>query len=233
MRRFVQRLISTGLVCLIALLATAAARASETEIVYLQSGQQHSGQSRGIEGGVLRWELPHGDIISIPIDDIDRIEHPVPVADEPAAVPASGETASSPPGAPEAIATPSAAGVPSPDIPPDTGHVMGRFESSFGSVGEKIDRIFADCDTWTKRFEFGGRVIKGNSDEDFLNVGFKMEKKTPQRFSQVEGGGQYGSSHGDVTSDRWFLNGTIDWNKENDDKWIWFAASKNEYDAFE
>lgn len=235
MRRHFNRQLGTGLLCLILALATATTRASEPEVIYLRTGQQYSGISRGIDQGVLRWELPHGDVISIPIDDIDRIELPVPIAALPAteAVPASSEEAASPPGAPEAITTPSAAGVPSAALATETVHEMGRFEAGFGSVGEKIDRIFAECDTWTKRIEFGGRWLIGNSDEQFVNVGYKMEKKLPQRFTQIEGGGQYGKSDGNVTSDRWFTNGTIDWNKETNEKWIWFATSKNEYDDFE
>jgi putative salt-induced outer membrane protein YdiY len=215
--------------------------AAETETLYLRNGKQLSGISRGVENGLMRWEMPHGETITIPLDDIDRIEHRVPPAPlaEPSEreieqpPPAEGKTAASgenDPGGTDPSATKEATDAPTEE----TIYEMGSFERLFGNRGAPFfDRAIEVGNTWTKRLEIGGRLLSGNTEENFFNTALLFEKTTERFFTQIDAGGQYSAQQGNATSNRWFLNGNMDFNKRTEEKWVWFASSKNEHDEFE
>jgi len=247
MRSFTQTSILLAFTCLL-VLAPQYSRGDDAEILYLRSGKQLSGVSRGVESGLLRWQTPQGETISIPVDDIDHIECSVP-SPVPVTAASSSDGSGSPdippappdsPDADEPGKSPSKAGDASPEPDGDAAEsaedeteVMGRYEEVFGRFGAEVDDADDYWNSWTKRLEIGGRTLRGNTDEDYLNTGLKMEKKSDRRFAQIEAGGQFSRVRSVPTSNRWFANSTTDFNKQTEDKWVWFAASKNESDEFE
>jgi len=233
MGRFSQLVYLCCVTGILLLLAPAASRADEQETLILRNGQTWAGISRGIEGGMLRWEKPAGEVVTIPLDDIERIEHLVPLVPPPAPPEESVDGSPEPTPAAEDSTVVPAAEAPAESVVATEVHEMGRFESVFSRAGASIDETFGYCDTWTKRLEVGGRLLHGNTEEDFFNTGLLLEKRADKRFTQIDAGGQYSRSRRVATSNRWFVNGTMDFNKQAEEKWVWFAASKNEYDEFE
>src|SRR5690606_6644629 len=85
---------------------------------------------------------------------------------------------------------------------------------------------------WTKRLELGARMIDGNSDNDYVDVKALFERQLPTQTGQFEAGGHFAQAQGDRITNRWYVNGNIDFSRSNEG-WMWFASSKNEYDEFE
>ncbi len=230
MRSIAQTIPFLALTVLLSILFPNQSRGGD-ETLFLRDGRALEGSSLGIESGLLRWQTRDGERFWFPFEEIDRIEYPAPEFDISVAALLGYEPALPDiPPAPGETAIPNAATGVSPILSPAS---PGRYESAFGRFGARVDDVFKYGDSWTKRFEVGGRVLRGNTDEDFLSMGLKFEKKSEHRFAQIESGGQLSTKNGDPTSNRWFVNGTIDFNKQTEERWVWFATSKNEYDEFE
>ncbi|MBA4031091.1 MAG: hypothetical protein C0478_09415 [Planctomyces sp.] len=83
---------------------------------------------------------------------------------------------------------------------------------------------------WTNRIQLGGNFTNGNSNVDIVDVLTQFERSTAVSLRQMELGGQWSQSTGVVTANRWWLNGNFDWPfSSEEDKWITFLSSKNEY----
>ena len=186
-----------------------------SERVYLKKGDPLVGVNRGFtEQGIL-WEQPNGKTIEILLEDIDRIEYPgipIPRFDDSAADDFN-----------EGI------------LEPLTGSGEGAISEVTAPTTNTLKNIFhatvSGFEAWTKRIEIGGRFLDGNSDEDFITAGGKFERIHGNSVGQIDFGGQYGRSDGDITSNRWNANLTYDYGKSGN--WIVFATAKNEYDEFE
>ncbi|MGH7127536.1 MAG: DUF481 domain-containing protein, partial [Planctomycetaceae bacterium] len=96
---------------------------------------------------------------------------------------------------------------------------------------EAYGRALVETSAWTDRIEIGARMLDGNTDEDYVNVRGKFERQKATKFAQFDLGGQYGRSGGDPTSNKWFANGTIDFDRGGN--WIMFVTARNEFDEFE
>lgn len=168
----------------IGLLAVAAARADEPDVLHLRSGEQFSGFSRGPEEDLLRWRMPYGDDIWIPLDAIDWVEYAKPIVEPPKPKSELGEQ-------------PSDESEPGDDAAETDG-----------------DGRFAFFDRVTKRLEIGARFLDGNNDQDFVDTKLIIERDTGNRRIQFDVGGHYGQSAGNRSTNRWFANSTIDFVKE-------------------
>lgn len=199
------RLLVTFL-CLVLVPATGFAAAPEgaaRETLTLKNGDRMTGISHGVSEEGLDWELPYGERVIIPLDEVDRLDP-------------TGETGKSevvPAGAAAAAATPV---VPLTE-PPEP---LPRWRQA-------IHAMSSDVYDWTKRLSVGGRFVDGNSNETHVDVAALFEKKTENRFSQINAGGQYGEANGTRGVNRWFANSTTDFNIE--EPWIWFLNVNDEY----
>lgn len=196
------------------LIWTTAVRADGIETIFLRSGDQLSGTSRGPENGTMLWEMPGGEIMRIPLGVIDRIEYGQPPAGEKFDVAASAGIS-----------------VGDDEENPISPEVAGSGPVTSSYFDSTYDYMCRQASDWIKRLELGGRFLDGNSDQDFLNVMTLFEREQHNRFAQLELGGQYGSSRGELSTNRWYTNGTVDFYREGN--WILFVTSKNEYDEFE
>lgn len=203
-------------------------RADSPEVLFRRNGENVAGRAVGFEDGALKWQTVGGQILTVPIGDIDRIEYhrdtaqparhgPVVTATNPEHPPSAG--------GPD-LAAPEKVGAVADAEPP-----RSYFELVYSSLESTYARAFTGVSDWTERIELGARFQDGNTDSDFLNVAAEFEQKTESRMVQIEGGGQYGQANGDLNTNRWFANATVDFNR--DGNWILFVTSKNEYDEFE
>ena len=199
---------------MVVLFWAAAARADVIETMFLRSGDHITGTSRGPENGAILWEMPSGEIMRVPLGVIDRIQYGQPPADDRFDVAATADISVN-----DEQETPL-----SPEVAGSGPVTSNHFYSTYGYMCRQVS-------DWTKRLELGGRFLDGNSDQDFLNVMTVFERERHHRFAQLELGGQYGSSRGELSTNRWYSNGTIDFYRE--ENWILFVTSKNEYDEFE
>lgn len=85
----------------------------------------------------------------------------------------------------------------------------------------------------TRRIELGGRFVDGNSNSDSLNVLGEFGRRTDRIDEEFEFGGIVSSADGELISNQWWANGTVDFNRADDAKWLFFITSRNEYDQFE
>jgi hypothetical protein len=213
-----------------------AAPCHAAEILYLKSGDRFSGTSRGLSDGTLRWQMPYGGEIRIPLEAVDRIEYPAPSLAGPLpdseAVPITNEVP--PLEVPSAAQGDSGPLIPDGDLPGDEDletcgpgylhSLVERFENTQNAAAKQFV-------VWTKRIELGARFLDGNNDQDFIDVTAKIERENADPYVDADFGGQYGQNRGDRATNRWFGNVTVDFAKER--KWIFYLSSKNEYDEFE
>jgi putative salt-induced outer membrane protein YdiY len=181
------------------------------ESLYLKNGDRLTGISHGLTEGQIDWELPHGQRILIPIDDVDRLEQLL--APTPEQLKAAAEKAS--PDAAELLGPPlDASDLEIPEQKPRWRRVLSALSD--------------DVYDWTKRFSVGGRIVDGNSKETNVDIAALFEKKTEDRFSQINAGGQFGQTNGTRGVNRWFANSTTDITTPYD-PWVWFLNINDEY----
>ena len=100
-----------------------------------------------------------------------------------------------------------------------------------GATSLVYQSVLTGMEDWTKRFEIGGRYLAGNSEQETLNLGAKLEKHVSERqFAELDLKGDYGRNRGDTSSNRWTANGTYDFSQKGD--WILYITSKNEFNEF-
>lgn len=197
----------------------AAARGAEpTERLLLKSGQQYRGVHRGFADAGIVWERPDGTRMTIALEDVERIDYPLP-----GMVPKLERSA-------RVTTFDNGESITEYDSD-DPGAGWNPWELTHDSVDDLFNSTVDGFVEWTQRVELGGRFLDGNSDEDFINAGGKFERRHENSVGQLDFTGQYGRSDGDVTTNRWNGNATYDYGREGN--WIVYAAAKNEYDEFE
>ena len=128
------------------------------------------------------------------------------------------------------------------DGPPDTslGSVeqgaTGRADRYLGigvpvSWRSLVQEAGQTATVWTKRLEIGARVLKGNTDQDFVRVAAEMLKEKGDSVHQIDWGGRFGQVNGRRNANRWYLDSTIDRLQPGD--WLLYFSSKHEYNEFQ
>ena len=84
---------------------------------------------------------------------------------------------------------------------------------------------------WTKRVEVGAKILKGNTDQDFVRVAAEMLKENEQSVHQIDLGGRFGQVNGQRNTNRWYLDNTVDHSQPGD--WLLYFSGKHEYNEFQ
>ena len=84
---------------------------------------------------------------------------------------------------------------------------------------------------WTKRVEVGAKILKGNTDQDFVRVAAEMLKENEQSVHQIDLGGRFGQVNGQRNTNRWYLDNTVDHAQPGD--WLLYFSGKHEYNEFQ
>ena len=191
-------------------------RADDGESLRLSSGERLTGTFQGIDDeNRILWQLKTGEQIPFPSDAVDSVEfaerhvfeidpenNPFEVVDEEGSWCHEQRSA-----------------------------IPGWLRPSYDGAAALYEGTTDGFQRWTKRMELGARLIDGNSDQDFLNVAGKFERKENSWLGQLDFGGQYSQSDGDPKTNRWIGNATFDYGRHGN--WIVFATTKNEFDEFE
>lgn len=192
------------------------------EVLVLKGGASLTGLSHSVTDGHVVWETVDGERLEVPFELIQRLDLSCPdfqVEDPDNS--GSGDTSNEAEQAgAEEVPTGDAARAESVGPGSRSGYFVTAWHSGWESASN-----------WTKRLEFGGRFLDGNSDDDFLDVGGEFEQENVDHLYQIEFGGEYGQSKAERQTNRWYGNATFDFTKQG--KWILFVTSKNEYDEFE
>ena len=204
------------------------------EQLFLKNGDRYSGISRSVTDDRLLFELPHGQQLDVPLTEIDRLEYvDVRTGDLLGSEgPAKGDTAAT---ESASVASGNPAGLPTPMISADQPPLPDG--QAIGPDGLPIEefpwrkrmwRLWQKhLVEWTKRVGLGFRFVGGNAEETNVDLSANFEQRREDRFTQINLGGQYGSSNGVRGTNRWFANSTTD--SEMTEKWIWFLNINDEY----
>lgn len=200
------------------------------ETLYLKDGQYFSGESIGFEDGNILFRLSDGQVQSILLGLVDRLEYNS--ANQDAGAASSEQTL--------------LINNENPDLPPlpsvidqvpvsDPSDGFPKFEdgevSPFGQIEEYYDHCWEYVEVWTKRLELGGTFLGGNTNRDYVTTGLFLEKSDNDNLFEFEIGGRWGESNGVRDANRWYGNATLDIARTTD--WIIFVTNKNTYDEFE
>ena len=197
-------------------LAVGPAAAGEPETLYLKGGDRLSGFNRGIDEDSVSWELPYGQVLSIPLSSIERIEYPVSAG-------LNGQTNSE--DGPDRAETPLSESNWFYD------GAMRLVDSALERYDSYRDFALQEAEQWTRRVELGGRLRDGNTEEDYVNVRGRFERSDENRMLSFDLGGRYGFVNGRPSENRWYGNSTLDISRKG--SWILFLTNKNEFDEFE
>ncbi len=207
----------------------------KVEKLFLKNGDAFTGTKQGETDGRLIWKLDYGDLLAVPLDQVDRIE-----------LPKEAMPLTAPPAPPEPPAPPPVT-APPPPVPP-TPEALARAKLELERQEELLDiekhpysftrfgrraraAIELPLKDWTKRFTLGARYLTGNSDESNVNTLADFEHKTTWLNTQVQFGGQFGQSNGVRGTNRWYASSTTDFTKTKN--WIYFIKHMDEYDEFQ
>ncbi|WP_339728994.1 DUF481 domain-containing protein [uncultured Gimesia sp.] len=200
------------------------------ETLYLKDGQDYSGESIGFEDGNILFRLSDGQVRSILLGLVDRLEYnSTDIASDSAA---SNETLlvnndnTSLPPLPSLIDQ-----VPVMDPLDVSPMPEAEDESQFKQIEDVCDQCWDYVEIWTKRFELGGTFLAGNTQQDYLTTGLYLEKSDNDNLFEFEIGGRWGQANGVRDANRWYGNATLDIARTTD--WIVFVTNKNTYDEFE
>jgi len=100
--------------------------------------------------------------------------------------------------------------------------------SNWRSLVDEAGRV---ARRWTKRVEIGARVLRGNTDEDFVRVAGVILREQENSLHRVDWGGRFGQVNGLRNTNRWFLNSTID--RSQPGGWLYYISSRHEYNQFQ
>tara|TARA_R110002095_G_scaffold188132_1_gene165401 strand:+ start:721 stop:1845 length:1125 start_codon:yes stop_codon:yes gene_type:complete len=202
---------------------------SGTETLYLKDGQHLLGESIGLEEGKILFRLSDGEVRSVLLEAVDRLEYGTPNSDvnapsqdEKLLVNSEGDGESALP----PLMTTGLTG----EIPPQPEPVFMNV-MPFDQIEEYYDRCWEQVEIWTKRLELGGTFLGGNTDRDYVTTGLFLEKSDNDNLFEFEIGGRWGESNGVRDANRWYGNATLDIARTTD--WIVFITNKNTYDEFE
>ncbi|WP_198000643.1 DUF481 domain-containing protein [Gimesia fumaroli] len=207
-----------------------AGETAPAETLYLKDGQYFSGESIGFEDGNILFRLSDGQVRSIMLGVVDRLEYnstEEESADSSSkeALLVNNENTALPP-LPSVIDQ-----VPVPDPLDASPMPEQENESHFKQVEEVCDQCWDYVEVWTKRMEIGGTFLAGNTDRDYVTTGLFLEKSDNDNMFEFEIGGRWGQSNGVRDANRWYGNATLDLARTTD--WIVFVTNKNVYDEFE
>jgi putative salt-induced outer membrane protein YdiY len=174
------------------------------ERLFLRSGDELTGRSLETSDGRLVWMYRDGDILHIPLDQIERLEAGPPLI-PPSPAPAE----------------------PSETINADDGASWLESVPFLSTLRETYSTASNTAEKWTSRLQLGGQFNGGNTKTDLIDVVGVFERNTKEQMRQIDVGGQWGQNRGRQTANRWWLNSNFDWPVH--DKWIAFVTSKNEY----
>lgn len=208
------------------------------EILVLKNGDRVSGSSVSVSGGAVSWKMPYGRVIEVPLALIDRIEQVPGIPDSdtapvsadatppPVAQASSDEpsTAAEPPKQ-DGEVTPASADIPAGETGPlplaDAWYEVAR--STYAYSTEQTER-------WTKRFELGGTWVDGNSETSEAYIGGIFERQFDHVSHSLDWNGRHATAGSEVTQSRWQVNGTTDFSKDAQGKWILFLTQRHLFD---
>ncbi len=94
-----------------------------------------------------------------------------------------------------------------------------------------VDEAGQVARVWTKRLEVGARVVKGNTDQDFVRVAGVILRERETSLHRIDWGGRFGQVNGVRNTNRWFLDSNVD--REQPAGWLYYITSKHEYNEFQ
>lgn len=206
------------------------------EILVLKNGDRLSGRSVDLTNGSLRWRLPYGREVDVPLALVDRIEQ-VPADAELLGTPPPSPAEPPPPPVPEAAVADSAENVPvvqptPPDVPPVMPEPLPLTKAWYEAYRSTSAFTRVQAGRWTKRVELGGTWVDGNSETSDAYIGGSFERQFQQVFHNLEWNGRHATAGSNVTQSRWQFNGTTDFSKNEKGKWILFTTHRHLFDEF-
>ena len=189
------------------------------ETLYLENGDHLSGRSLGVENGEILWELTPDEILRVPFNRIDRLEMgPPPAPTPPPVVPVPAPPVEPPP-----------AGPITPDQPQDEEPGWIERVPLISQVPTVYNTAQTTLTTWLSRIALGGQVNEGNSQTMNVNWNAVFERSDAKTLRKFDLGGNMNRADGETTAQRTWLNTNFDWSRNQDDRWILFLSSNNEY----
>lgn len=214
----------SGLLILLSVAMVCAGDAVPQESLYLRSGTMLPGRSQSVINGQLRWEVSPGEILLVPVDTIERID-------------LAGATAApndvSPPITAPPVEVPTLAPKHPETVVAEQPERWLHVRSVTDGLADWYEQLESNAITWTRRIQFGGTFVDGNSKTDLIDVATELERNTPQLTRQIDAGGQWAKNGTKQTANRWFLNTNFDRPISAGSQWITFATSKNEYNELQ
>lgn len=180
------------------------------ERMRLRHGEELIGRSIEITDGQVLWEFSDGYRLSIPLEDVEKIEVGLQASDIEETPPPQ---------------------LTNPDDVLNGDSSPGWTESIplLPQLAQTYDTATTAAAKWTQRLQVGGQFNEGNTRTSLIDIVGVLEQNTPQQMRQIDVGGQFGTNRSTTTANRWWINSNFDWPIQNQDKWIGFVTSKNEY----
>jgi hypothetical protein len=119
-------------------------------------------------------------------------------------------------------------GLPEGAIIPDLDLIVPPPPKEFERFWRRFSAGFHD---WTSRISIGGRLLAGNSNQNFVDFAADFEKKQELRSTQINLQGQFGESNDVVVANRWFANSTTDY--YHGSNWMTFTKLMDQYDQLQ
>ncbi len=217
-------LLLNGLLILLSVATVCAGDADSQETLHLRSGAVLPGRSQSVVQGQLRWEVGPGEILLVPVEAIERIDlTAATVTSEEELLPAATTEAEAPatiPKTPETVVAEQ----------PERWLPVRTVTDGLVNWYEELE---SNAITWTRRIQFGGTFVEGNSKTNLVDVITELERNTPQLTRQIDAGGQWAKNGVKQTANRWFLNTNFDRPIAAESQWVTFVTSKNEYNELQ
>ena len=101
----------------------------------------------------------------------------------------------------------------------------------FANWRSLVEEASRTARVWTKRVEIGARMLRGNTDEDFVKVAGVILRERDNSLHRLDWGGRFGQVNGLRNTNRWFLESTID--RSQPAGWLYYISSRHEYNQFQ
>jgi putative salt-induced outer membrane protein YdiY len=225
------------------------ANAEPPFLVEFTNGDRLRGEALGVRADRLLWRFDFGSEIVLPLDALARIERTdgsavwTPEVGDVDAL--FGEKPAEESDAPQQLPLgvpveddPAAGDVSEEAAPEEAGPAFTLLDPNLVFEAPKLvleapKFVARRAASATERIEFGGTFIDGNSESDAMNLNGEFADTTDRRKHQVKFGGFVAGARDEITANRWFVNGTFDFNRPKTARWLLFVTSRNEYDEFE